>query len=68
MLESDRAAETRRMWREGLAAAAFVVFCLVGGGVTYLLVNGGGGSKAEQAAPAGAEARSRSAGIGSARG
>jgi len=58
MLESDRAARTRRIWREGLAAAGVVLFCLVGGGVTYLLVNGGGGdaSQTEQA-PTGPEAR-----------
>jgi len=59
MLESDRAARTRRMWREGLAAAGVVLFCLVGGGVTYLLVNGGAGdpSQAEPQAPAGPAAR-----------
>lgn len=59
MLESDRAARTRRIWREGLAAAGVVLFCLVGGGVTYLLVNGGAGdaSQTEQRAPAGPEAR-----------
>jgi polysaccharide chain length determinant protein (PEP-CTERM system associated) len=59
MLESDRAARTRRIWREGLAAAAVVLFCLVGGGATYLLVNGGAGdaSQAEQRTPARPEAR-----------
>ncbi len=59
MLESDRVARTRRIWREGLAAAAVVLFCLVGGGATYLLVNGGAGeaSETEQRAPAGPDAR-----------
>jgi polysaccharide chain length determinant protein (PEP-CTERM system associated) len=42
MLESDRVARSRRLIREGLAAAGVVLFCLAGGVVTYLVVNGRG--------------------------
>ncbi|MBJ21638.1 MAG: hypothetical protein CL933_19705 [Deltaproteobacteria bacterium] len=42
MLESDRAARTRRIVRESLAAVALVLFVLVGGIATYIMVNGGG--------------------------
>ena len=40
MLESDRAARSRRILRESLAAAAVVAFVLIGGLATYLFVNG----------------------------
>ena len=43
MLQSDRVARTRRIVRESLAAAAVVVFCLVGGALTYYMVNIAGG-------------------------
>jgi len=42
-LESDRVARTRRRLRIALAAASFAVFCLVGGAVTYMWVNGAPG-------------------------
>ncbi|MDE0885884.1 MAG: hypothetical protein OSB70_10155 [Myxococcota bacterium] len=40
MLESDFVARRRRAIREVLAAGAVVIFCLVGGGLTYAYVNG----------------------------
>ena len=40
-LESDRVAQRRQRVRRLAIAAAVVVFCLVGGAVTYLFVNGG---------------------------
>jgi len=40
MLESDRVARSRRLWRESVAAIALVLFVLVGGAATYVLVNG----------------------------
>ncbi len=40
VLESDRAATRRRMVRSLLAAGFVVFFCLVGGAVTYMYVNG----------------------------
>jgi succinoglycan biosynthesis transport protein ExoP len=42
LLEADRAARTRMLIRQAIAASAIVVFCLVGGAATYLWVNGGG--------------------------
>ena len=39
MLDSDFVARRKRAIREVLAAVAVVVFCLVGGGVTYVYVN-----------------------------
>jgi polysaccharide chain length determinant protein (PEP-CTERM system associated) len=60
MLESDRAERSRRILRESLAAAGVVFFCLAGGILTYLFVNGGGGSGdivIEESVPAGPEAR-----------
>jgi len=41
MLEPDRAARTRRQLREAAAALVVVLFCLLGGAMTYFLVNGG---------------------------
>lgn len=49
MLESDRAARSRRILRESLAAAAVVVFVLGGGMVTYYFVNVAGGGDADAA-------------------
>jgi hypothetical protein len=43
VLESDRAARTRRRLRLALAAATFTLFCLVGGAATYMWVNGAPG-------------------------
>ncbi|MGH0034418.1 MAG: GumC family protein [Myxococcota bacterium] len=43
LLESDRAARTRRRFQLALAAATFTVFCLVGGAATYMWVNGAPG-------------------------
>jgi len=40
LLEPDRAARTRKIFREAIIAAVFVVFCLSGGAVTYFYVNG----------------------------
>ena len=40
VLESDRAATRRRMLRNLLAASFVVFFCLAGGAVTYMYVNG----------------------------
>jgi succinoglycan biosynthesis transport protein ExoP len=42
MLEADRAARSRRILRESLAAIFVVVFVLVGGLATYVFVNGSG--------------------------
>jgi len=59
VLESDRAARWRRQASLAVAAAAVVVFCLVGGAATYVYVNGGpgwlagsSGSEAAQGGPA----------------
>ncbi|MCR9098153.1 MAG: Wzz/FepE/Etk N-terminal domain-containing protein [bacterium] len=49
MLESDRAARSRRILRETLAAIAVVLFVLIGGGVTYYFVNMAGKSQGEDA-------------------
>jgi polysaccharide biosynthesis transport protein len=66
MLESDRVARSQRIWRESLAAAGVVFFVVLGGAVTYVLVNGFwafGGSdsetatEAEEASPQSPEAR-----------
>jgi uncharacterized protein involved in exopolysaccharide biosynthesis len=43
VLESDRVEEARRRIRLGLAAATFTMFCLVGGALTYMWVNGAPG-------------------------
>ncbi len=43
MLQSDRVARTRRIVRESLAAVGVVLFCLVGGALTYYIVNIAGG-------------------------
>jgi len=40
MLESDRAARARRIFREAVLVAVIVMFCLVGGLATYFFVNG----------------------------
>ena len=40
VLESDRAAARRRMVRNAVAASFVVVFCLAGGAITYMYVNG----------------------------
>jgi polysaccharide chain length determinant protein (PEP-CTERM system associated) len=40
VLESDRTATRRKIVRNLVAATALVVFCLVGGAVTYMYVNG----------------------------
>ncbi len=59
MLESDRAARSRRILRETLAAIALVLFVLFGGVATYWFVNMRGSSVAEEteATPAAEEAR-----------
>ena len=60
MLESDRVERTRRIMRESIAAVAVVLFCLVGGILTYVFVNGTGGSSdavIEQPASTETEAR-----------
>lgn len=56
MLEADRVARARRIRREIAAAVAVVAFVLVGGLVTYLVVNGFAGSRpwADEAAEPGA--------------
>jgi polysaccharide chain length determinant protein (PEP-CTERM system associated) len=58
MLESDRVERTRRIWRESIAAAAVVIFVLIGGGATYFVVNiwGLGGSTPPPAAESESEA------------
>ncbi|MEM9173935.1 MAG: hypothetical protein AAGC67_01785 [Myxococcota bacterium] len=48
MLESDRAARSRRILRETLAAMAVVLFVLIGGGTTYYFVNMAGKSVEEE--------------------
>jgi polysaccharide chain length determinant protein (PEP-CTERM system associated) len=50
MLEPDRIARSRRILRESLAAVGVVVFVLIGGVATYLLVNGSGWSKPSEEA------------------
>ena len=40
VLESDRAATRRKLVRKLIAAGGIAFFCLAGGGVTYLYVNG----------------------------
>lgn len=71
MLEADRAARSRRIFREVLAATGVVVFCLAGGALTYWLVNVRGTeaieSESESPAPARTEARV-DLGLGSSRG
>jgi protein tyrosine kinase modulator len=60
MLESDRVARSSRIFRESLAAMGVVFFCLAGGILTYLFVNGGGGTSdtaIEEEAPSETEAR-----------
>lgn len=55
MLESDRAARSRRILRETLAAMAVVAFVLIGGVATYIFVNAPSGpvenAAAEEEAP-----------------
>ena len=43
LLESDRARLLRRRLQQALAAGAVVLFCLVGGAATYVVVNGAPG-------------------------
>ncbi len=43
VLEADRAVRVKRLVRESLVAAAIVLFCLAGGALTYVYVNGLGG-------------------------
>ena len=59
MLESDRADRSRRIMREFLAAAGVVVFCLVGGILTYYLVNVAGSGQAVEEQVDGSEAAIR---------
>ncbi len=40
VLEPDRALRTRKMFRDILAMGAVVVFCIIGGALTYFYVNG----------------------------
>ncbi len=47
MLESDRIARNRSLIKQGIAAAAVVLFCLVGGAITYYYVNGSPGAPDE---------------------
>ncbi len=65
MLESDRVARSRRILKESIAAVALVVVVLVGGIVTYLVVNGTGilDSQTAESTPAETEARAAT-GIG----
>lgn len=66
MLESDRAARSRRILRESLAATAVVLFVLIGGGVTYYYVNMSGQTRGDEAEvePTTEEARAPFGGIG----
>ena len=61
MLESDRAARSRRILRETLAAVALVAFVLIGGVATYWFVNIAGTSNAEVAPPSASDEASRGA-------
>lgn len=47
MLESDRVARSRQAIREYAAAIGVVLFCLIGGWLTYQFVNGAGTADAE---------------------
>lgn len=49
MLESDRVARSRRVLKEVAAAVAIAAFVLVGGVVTYYVVNGAGSDRQEEA-------------------
>jgi len=60
MLESDRAARSRRILRETVAAIAVVVFVLLGGLVTYFFVNMSGlQAESSEEEPAAQEAQIR---------
>jgi polysaccharide chain length determinant protein (PEP-CTERM system associated) len=65
ILESDRIARSRRIMRESIAAVAVVLFCLTGGILTYVFVNGVWGGAAdsdemiEETAPAETETEAR---------
>ena len=63
MLESDRAERTRQNLRELAAVVAVVVFFVIGGLVTYVLVNGGGSEVAVEQDEAGIAEPARGAGI-----
>jgi succinoglycan biosynthesis transport protein ExoP len=67
MLESDRVARSRQMVREVLAAVGIVLLCLVGGVLTYWIVNGDSGATAlevEESAPAEANEARFDLGVG----
>lgn len=64
MLESDRAARSRRILRETLAAIAVVLFVLIGGGVTYYFVNMAGKAGMEEAAIEGTTEEARGGHLG----
>jgi polysaccharide chain length determinant protein (PEP-CTERM system associated) len=57
MLEPDRVARTRKMVRELVLAGAVVLFCLLGGLATYVLVNGAPGGAIEEEEAPGEQAR-----------
>lgn len=63
MLESDRAERTRQNLRELAAVVAVVVFFVIGGLVTYVLVNGGGSEVTVEQDEAGSAEPARGAGI-----
>jgi polysaccharide chain length determinant protein (PEP-CTERM system associated) len=63
MLESDRAERTRQNLRELAAVVAVVVFFVIGGLVTYVLVNGGGSEVAVEQDEAGIAEPARGASI-----
>ena len=64
MLESDRAALSRRILRETMAAIAVVLFVLIGGGVTYYFVNMAGKAGVEEAEIEGTTEEARSGDLG----
>ena len=64
MLESDRAARSRRILRETLAAIAVVLFVLIGGGVTYYFVNMAGKAGMEEAEIEGTTEEARGGDLG----
>ncbi|MBB84313.1 MAG: hypothetical protein CL931_10935 [Deltaproteobacteria bacterium] len=64
MLESDRAARSRRILRETMAAIAVVLFVLIGGGVTYYFVNMAGKAGLEETEIEGTTEEARSGDLG----
>ena len=66
LLEPDRAQRNRRAIRQGIAAAAVAVFCLIGGALSYFYVNGfpGGGPAAPEERVEPEEAETAGFGVG----